>query len=617
MIPTKLLVLSPVVLLTACISLPEVEAPQGPPDSGLPDGPPDSGTPPSVTLTLAAPGGTTYTNGTVNVQLQLQGDTPEQVELLVDDQQLTTLQAPYTFSWDTTSVVEGEHRLAGRARIGDKSFASEVRDVVVDRTPPQVVSRTPTPSAQDVWVHQPIQATFSEPLKASTLTSASVKLSVGGTEVSSASSLSADGKTLTVTPAASLTVPNSLQLMLATDVTDLAGNPLVIPSGTWTWSLPISFPIGGLSALPGNTNAHEPFLQLSSSGEPFVVWREETDTGAFNVYASHWTGSDWETLGSAINSIPYSSSLPSSANLFHMLRLDSANNPIVAWIHPDGQEPGIYLKRWSNNQWMSIGTPLNPFPGTSSIPVSLSLSVTTNDNPVVAWEQQNPSTFAYFIHVWKWSGQAWSEYGGPLSMTRQGGDARPVLALDRANKPVVAWADYSSDRTFDGINVRRWNGSSWEELGSAVDANPSASTEVSQPRLILDASDNPVIAWCETDGTAYNVHVRRWTGTTWESLGGTLSAVPGATNAGSPDLAMDGHGNIFITWLEEASDKSYSANHIFEWTGTDWESLGAPILQADINASLAVDSSGTPFMAWASGDASSSTAAIRIHRYNH
>lgn len=614
MIPTKLLFLSPAVLLTACISLPDVETPQGPPD-----GSPDSGTPPSVTLTLATPGGTTYTNSTVSIQLQVQGDTPEQVELVVDDQPLTTLQAPYTFSWDTTSVAEGSHRLGARARIGDKTFPSEVRDVVVDRTPPQVTSRTPTPAAQDISVRQPIQATFSEPLKASTLTNTSVKLFVGGTEVASTPSLSTDGKTLTIAPAASLIVPNPLQATLTAAVTDIAGNPLVIPSDLWAWSLPLSFPIGALSALPGNTDALEPFLQINSRGEPLVAWREKTDSGEFNIYASHWTGSDWEALGGAINSAPYNASSTLNlypSNLFHMLRLDSTNNPIVAWIHPDGQEPGIYVKRWTTNQWMSVGTPLNAFPGTSSIPVSVSLSITTNDSPVVAWEQQNPSTSSYFIHVGTWNGQAWSEYGAPLLMSRQGGDARPVLALDRTNKPVVAWADYSSDRKFDGINVRRWNGSSWDELGSAVDANPSASTEASQPRLILDASDNPVIAWSETDGTANNVYARRWTGTTWEALGEALTAVPGATHAVSPDLAMDGHGNLFILWLEEAADKSSRANYIFQWTGTAWGAIGPP-LQADTSASLAIDSSGVPFVAWASGDASSSTASVRIHRYNH
>jgi hypothetical protein len=123
MIPTKLLFLSPAVLLAACISLPEVEGPK-------------------AEVRLITPSETAYTNGTLALQLEVTGTPPDNVELLLDDAQvLAELTPPYTFQWDTTSVPEGQHYITGRAYVAGKVFTSAAREVVVDRTPPQLASR--------------------------------------------------------------------------------------------------------------------------------------------------------------------------------------------------------------------------------------------------------------------------------------------------------------------------------------------------------------------------------------------------------------------------------------------------------------------------------------------
>ncbi len=579
--------------------------------------PPDSGTPPSLTLTFLSPTGVTYSRDTVSVQLDLQGDAPERVELLVDDQLLTQLVAPYTFEWSTSAVLEGTHELTARAHIGDQTFSSEARIVVVDRTPPGLASRQPAPGAQDVWVRQPIQAVFSEPVKLSTLMQDSVKLAVEGTEVNATLSLSEDGRTLTVTPSTRPTVPASLELTLTAAITDLAGNPLVVPSEVWEWSLPTSFPMGGLSGAPGLTSADQPFIQVTPEGQPFVIWREEIEPTEFNTYVYRWTGSDWEPMGGALNPQPTGEQFRTNSTIPHMLRLDPSGIPIVAWIQSTGTELGIHVRRWLNNQWLPLGSPLNAFPGTSSYPRSLSLQVDTNAKPIITWEQENPSTQARYIHTWKWTGENWSELGAPLPIaSRAAAVAGPALALDPFNRPFVAWSDSAGDRTIDGINVRRWTGSEWEALGTAVDANPSSGTQAYQPRLILDSSNNPIIAWNEYDGSAFNVHVRRWTGNDWEPMELLLSALPGATDAVNAELASDAQSRLFITWHESNQSPPSYFFHFRQWNGTNWENVGAPI-ESTAAPSLSIDNSGKPFLAWLAADPPSFIGYIRVHRYNY
>jgi len=602
--PTKPLLLSAAVVFCACISLPDIEEPPPPP-------PPQ---PPSVTVALAAPSGITYTNGAVSVQLQLQGDTPEQVELLVDDQPLTTLQAPYTFTWNTASVTEGQHRLSARARIADKTFSSEAREVIVDRTPPQVVSRTPTPGAENVWVRQPIQATFSEPLKPGTVTSDSVKLAVGGAEATASLSLSTDGKTLTVVPNPVLRASTNPQITMTSGVSDLAGNALSLPSDTWSWNLPLTLSEDSLSAVPGSTDATHPFLEPDSDGKMFVVWREPVSGNQFNVYAYRETNNEWEPLGGALNDVPYTSPINPGHSFKYMLRLDSSKNPVVSWIQSDGGTPGINFKRWLNGAWVSLAYPL--YIG-GHIPTSLALQLNTADGPVIAWEQADDSS-RQFIHVWKWANQRWDTVGAPLPSGTTGAGSLPVLVLDGSNNPTVAWVNRTSSSLTHGITVQHWNGSTWEALGGPILAHSQPLDWITQPRLILDSSGSPILAWTEREGGVFDVHVRRWTGTSWEPLGGTLSAFPGNTSADSPDLAMDPLGNIFIAWLEPDGNGSVFI-HMRRWAGSSWETLGPPVAQRSLSPlSLRIGPSGIPYVACSLGDSANGIpATIRIHRYNY
>jgi hypothetical protein len=121
------------------------------------------------------------------------------------------------------------------------------------------------------------------------------------------------------------------------------------------------------------------------------------------------------------------------------------------------------------------------------------------------------------------------------------------LAFDPSGGPFVAW--HESDGTAYDVYVRDWNGSAWNSVGSGLSAN-GGSTDAQQPSLALDGSGNPVVAWHETDGTVSNIYARRWDGRAWSPVGGGLSANGGSTPAGDASLALDGSGNPVVAWHE-------------------------------------------------------------------
>jgi hypothetical protein len=170
----------------------------------------------------------------------------------------------------------------------------------------------------------------------------------------------------------------------------------------------------------------------------------------------------------------------------------------------------------------------------------------------------------------------------------------PSIAVDSLDRPVVAWADDSSG--LSNIYVRRWDGASWVELnGSATNSGISqAITHASAPAIAVDNMGRPVVVWHDTA-----VHLRRWNGSTWEELGGSGSASGMALGAGQK-LAIDPGGYPVVAW---AADREI---RLLRWNGGAWVGQGGSesgggvsgTLGSSSEPSLVIDAAGNPVVAW-------------------
>jgi methionine-rich copper-binding protein CopC len=133
------------------------------------------------------------------------------------------------------------------------TVASTVRDVegnqmgsayswtfktVPDTTPPSITNRTPADGATNVATNTTVTATFSEPIKTSTVDGTSFRVAdPGNTAV--AGSFSFNGNTVTFTPSGGLNGQTEYTVSLSTGIQDLAGNPL---SSATSWSFTTELP---------------------------------------------------------------------------------------------------------------------------------------------------------------------------------------------------------------------------------------------------------------------------------------------------------------------------------------------------------------------------------------
>jgi hypothetical protein len=583
MIPYRTLVPLIALVATACLKLPEIGSVQVQEDSGTPatEQPrPDAGSPGGTlsSVRLLKPTGPVFTNGTLDVQVELVGSSNVLVELVLDGKDTVAVLEPpaYKLAWNTTSIQEGSHLLTARAVLGSKTLMSEARTVTVDRTPPQFVLRTPAPNAQEVSVHEPIYAVFSEAVRAETLTDSSVHLTMtGGTTVARTVSLSSDGKTLKVQPASSPVAPATMMLNTTNAITDLAGNGLATPSAPWIWNIP-AWILSGVSPDPGTEIGWMQLRQDALGGSVFAILSPDGDL--CTVYRDN-TGS-WRSLSRDPQlpgtRFPY----PTGHGYFtgFALQLDKSSTPVLAYTSGTSNTDGklISVRRWQDNDWKTLTTTNLPEYPSNFVKVA-DLKLTKAGMPVVAWMASAGSLNILYVN--RWTGSYWEEFSQEVTSGSGSpfGDYKfsPSLQLNTSDNPVLAWSE------FDGkVYVAYWSTGpniTWITYGQGLSAYPQLSTPALNPSLQLDSTGNPIVAWRQADSTGTkHIHVRRWNNGTWQDLGTALSVSPGSTDTSEPELHLAPSNKLILSWSE--MEGGTMQTHFRTWNGTQWEKLIAPLI---------------------------------------
>ncbi|HNH47848.1 MAG TPA: Ig-like domain-containing protein, partial [Myxococcota bacterium] len=214
-----------------------------------------------------------------------------------------------SFDWDFST---GYASTATLYMGSDNAYGEVSLTVTGDAVRPQVVEVSPSGAAADLSL---ITVTFSEPMRAATMTSAEVQLNGPNGLVSLGLSLSTDGETLSITPAATLP-PAAYSLSLGLGLRDDAqGNRL---DGDWS-GVASSFTVDVGDLL----DASPAILACSLSSQTFTP---DGDPGA-GVEADEV---DMSLVGAAIPSWWWLTVTDESENLVWSWRSDGVN-PGLSW----------------------------------------------------------------------------------------------------------------------------------------------------------------------------------------------------------------------------------------------------------------------------------------------
>jgi len=309
---------------------------------------------------------------------------------------------------------------------------------------------------------------------------------------------------------------------------------------------------GGISATLNSSDA--PSLAIDASGNPAVAWNNDT-AGIGEIYFRRWNGSSWIELAGSGTSGGISANVGDST--FPRLALDAQSNPVVTWTDKTNGNYQIYLRRWNGSSWVELGgsatgSGISGTTGTASAP---SIALDPSGNPVVAWFDNSSGN--YEIYVRRWNGTSWIELAGSGTaggISANAGDSSyPCLTLDANGNPVVAWNDDTPSTGLAEIYLKRWNGSAWVELGgSATSGGISANSGNSANAVVALASNgDPVVAWSDPSSGNEEIYLKRWDGSNWIELGASASSGGISNNAGAskyPSIVIDAGGNPAVAW---------------------------------------------------------------------
>ena len=158
--------------------------------------------------------------------------------------------------------------------------------------------------------------------------------------------------------------------------------------------------------------------------------------------------------------------------------------------------------------------------------------------------------------VARWDGTAWSGYG----LASFGGISSFVQTIH---------VEPNGDFIIGGVGtmgIQHWNGTAWTSLG----APPLTCWDIAR----LDNGD--LIAAGQWPNTP--TPVRRWSGSTWDPIGGTgWAAAPNYVPVGSFLLPQDGGSFLLGGRFTQAPGSGGSAVNVARWDGATWSGLGAGV----------------------------------------
>jgi hypothetical protein len=361
---------------------------------------------------------------------------------------------------------------------------------------------------------------------------------------------------------------------------------------------------GGAGPLPSlgmplNTTGHSASLTALTTdpgGAAVLAWVEQGPSGGRNfdqLRAARWDGGRWQPLGGVLNENPGHNAAQLSA-----VR-GPGGQPWLGWSEDAGTAhvDSYLISRWDAQGW-SDPSRYAVRRNLSDAGKSRAFAVTARNEPYLTWTNiYYPGASANVVQPFTWQGTRWAENAAPLNHSIANAAFFPAATNAPDGTIYTAWLEGRVSHS-DVYAARQEPGGGWTNLGGALNFRPQTYTFA--PQLRAGPGGSLVAAWLEDQGGVDNLFAKRWTGSAWISLGASLNSDRGAL-AERPNLALDARNQPLLVWSEEREGgrKVYAKR----WTGQTWQLLGGGPLNQSVrsdahSASITADGQGRVWVAW-------------------
>ncbi|RYD57340.1 MAG: T9SS type A sorting domain-containing protein [Sphingobacteriales bacterium] len=327
-------------------------------------------------------------------------------------------------------------------------------------------------------------------------------------------------------------------------------------------------------------------IAVDTNGLPYVVFTENDPPYAASV--RRYNGSNWVMVGSA----GFTTGQVATAKIdFDRYR----NIPYVGFTDMDRTDQAIVMK-FDGSDWILLGDT-----GVSAgMAGGTDLVVDPYGVPYFSYVETDSTFTRSYITVKKIDGTNWATVGTPHFGWIDYSSTMPSIAVDSFGNVFVAYRDSTG-----GTNVKKFNGTGWTPIGWSFTGNNSYDIQ-----LALDKAGTPYIVYVNGNNL-HRASVVKYNGSTWQTLGSPLNA--SNTTIGYLSMQIDAAGNPYVGYTE-TNTSGVPKGTVKKFDGTSWAAVGTTQFTsgATYYSSIAVDKKGSPFFCYSGGW---TTPEIRVKKF--
>ena len=279
-------------------------------------------------------------------------------------------------------------------------------------------------------------------------------------------------------------------------------------------------------SINNNQNTYSTSMALDNNNVPYIAFSYFDQTTSTNKsFVKKFDGTGWIQVGTTDFATGTIGDI--------ILKIDSNNVPYVAY-NGYGNPENIVIKKLVSNNWV---TQTN---ATTSTVLNFDFAI-SGTQPFVTFDQivgQEVQVIAKKLVANQWVNLS------PSGVVNTIG-TRPSLAFDSASNPVVAFLSGNNP----DLIVKKYNSNtnSWDNLGATV-----ATVNIDKPKLAIGPNNITILAYKDIQNNGI-INVKKWTGTTWESI-----TTPTSFEPIQEDFALAiGSDNIpYITYATDTAVKA-------------------------------------------------------------
>ena len=280
--------------------------------------------------------------------------------------------------------------------------------------------------------------------------------------------------------------------------------------------------------------------------------------GAFNSVGgiaatniAEWNGVEWSQLGGGVKGSHVGAAASGRGHLYVGGLFSSAGGIVAS-----------NLARWDGVQWSEVGGGAN----------GIVFALASNGTNVYAGGHFTEAGGIAASKVAKWDGQNWSALGAGIIPVFEGSEwVGTVDSLAVNGADVFAGGRFRNAGGTAATNIARWDGTNWHSLGKGLRYFDGTGSENGAVRA-LAVINGVLFAGGEfrLAGDVEATNIARWDGSSWQPVGSGVNDFLSV-------LALSSNGTELYAGGSFRLIGGIEANRIAKWDGNSWHPLGQGI----------------------------------------